>query len=104
VSAIAVHNAILERRPDLHALLCQPYYHSREGEAGGKQKHYPMPIFGMRDGRFTSQYSTTFVENAQHIPGVPKLTAAQDEALTCGRRSARSCATRWRSSRAISSS
>jgi hypothetical protein len=80
-SSIAVHNAILERRPDLHALLCQPYYHSREGEAGGKQKYYAMPIFGMRDGRFTSQYSRTFVENAQHIPGVPALTAAQDEAL-----------------------
>jgi hypothetical protein len=81
VSSVAVHNAILERRPDLHALLCQPYYHSREGEAGGRQRHYAMPIFGMRDGRFTSQYSRTFVENAQHIPGVPKLTAAQNEAL-----------------------
>jgi hypothetical protein len=81
VSAVAVHNAILERRPDLHALLCQPYYHSREGEAGGRQRYYAMPIFGARDGRFTSQYSRTFVENAQHIPGVPKLTAAQDEAL-----------------------
>jgi hypothetical protein len=81
VSSIAVHNAILERRPDLHALLCQPYYHSREGEAGGRQRYYAMPIFATRDGRFTSQYSRTFVENAQHIPGVPKLTAAQDEAL-----------------------
>ncbi|HXJ83364.1 MAG TPA: TauD/TfdA family dioxygenase [Candidatus Methylomirabilis sp.] len=81
VSAIAVHNAILERRPDLHALLCQPYYHSREGEVGGKQRYYAMPIFGMRDGRFTSQYSRTFVENAQHIPGVPPLTATQNEAL-----------------------
>jgi hypothetical protein len=40
-----------------------------------------MPIFAMRDGRFTSQYSRTFVENAQGIPGVPPLTAAQDEAL-----------------------
>jgi hypothetical protein len=81
VSAPAVHNAILERRPDLHALLCAPYYHSREGEAGGRQKYYAMPIFGMRDGRFTSQYSRTFVENAQGIPGVPPLTAAQNEAL-----------------------
>ena len=81
VSGPAVHNAILERRPDLHALLCQPYYHVREGEAGGKQQHYAMPVFGMRDGRFTSQYSRTFVENAQHLPGVPPLTAAQNEAL-----------------------
>lgn len=81
VSGPAVHNAILARRPDLHALLCAPYYHSREGEAGGRQRYYPMPIFGMRDGRFTSQYSRTFVENAQGIPGVPPLTAAQNEAL-----------------------
>jgi hypothetical protein len=81
VSAPAVHNEILSRRPDLHALLCAPYHHSREGEAGGRTRHYAMPIFGLRDGRFTSQYSRTFVENAQHIPGVPPLTAAQNEAL-----------------------
>ena len=81
VSSVAVHNAILERRPDLHALLCRPYFHSREGEAGGRQRFYAMPIFGMRDGRFTSQYSRTFVENAQHIPGVPPLSAAQSAAL-----------------------
>jgi len=35
----------------------------------------------MRDGRFTSQYSRTFVEAAQRLPGVPPLTAAQNEAL-----------------------
>jgi len=35
----------------------------------------------MRDDRFTSQYSRTFVENAQGLPGVPPLTAAQNEAL-----------------------
>jgi hypothetical protein len=81
VSAPAVHNAILARRPDLHALLCAPYYHSREGEAGGRQRYYAMPIFGMRDGRFTSQYSRTFVENAQGLPGVPRLTASQNDAL-----------------------
>ena len=81
VSAPAIYNAILERRPDLHALLCAPYYHVREGERGGKQHFYAMPVFGMRDGRFTSQYSRTFVENAQQISGVPPLTEAQNAAL-----------------------
>ena len=81
VSGPAVYNTILDRRPDLHALLCAPYYHVREGEAGGKQQFYAMPVFGMREGRFTSQYSRTFVENAQHLPGVPKLTEAQNAAL-----------------------
>ena len=81
VSAAAVYNTILARRPDLHALLCAPYYHVREGERGGKQQYYAMPVFGMRDGRLTSQYSRTFVENAQHLPGVPPLTDAQNAAL-----------------------
>jgi len=80
-SAVAVHNAILARRPDLHALLCQPYYHTRQGEAGGEARYYAMPLFATRAGRFTSQYSRTFVEAAQRIPEVPRMTAAQDEAL-----------------------
>ncbi len=80
-SAVAVHNTILARRPDLHALLCQPYYHTRQGEAGGELKYYAMPLFAVRDGRFTSQYSRTFVEAAQRLPEVPRMTAAQDEAL-----------------------
>jgi TfdA family taurine catabolism dioxygenase TauD len=81
VSSAAVYNTILERRPDLHALLCANYYHVREGEKGGKQQYYAMPVFGMRDGRLTSQYSRTFVENAQHVPEVPRLTDAQNAAL-----------------------
>jgi len=40
-----------------------------------------MPVFGLRDGRLTSQYSRTFVENAQRLPGVPPLTDAQNAAL-----------------------
>ncbi|HZP37654.1 MAG TPA: TauD/TfdA family dioxygenase [Methylomirabilota bacterium] len=82
VSVPAVANEILARRPDLHALLCSDYYRSRQGEeVGGEAACYAMPIFAMRDGKFTSQYSRTFVEAAQKIPSVPRLTAAQDEAL-----------------------
>jgi len=81
VSSAAVYNTILQKRPDLHALLRAPYYHVREGEAGGKQQYYTMPVFGQRAGRLTSQYSRTFVENAQGVAGVPPLTAAQNEAL-----------------------
>ncbi len=82
VSSVAVHDAILERRPDLHALLCQDYYRSREGEeVTGERRHYALPVFAVRDGHFTSQYSRTFVEAAQRIPEVPRMSAAQDEAL-----------------------
>jgi len=82
VSVPAVSNAILERRPDLHALLCSDYHRSRQGEeAGGEGSCYAMPIFAMREGKFTTQYSRTFVEAAQKIATIPRLTPAQDEAL-----------------------
>jgi hypothetical protein len=82
VSVPAVSNAIRDRRPDLHTLLCADYPRSRQGEeAGGEASCYALPIFAMRDGKFTTQYSRTFVEAAQKIAGIPRLTAAQDEAL-----------------------
>jgi hypothetical protein len=81
-SSVAVHNAILDRRPDLHALLCQDYYRSRDGEElGGERRVYALPVFAARDGHFTSHYSRTFVEAAQRLPDVPRLTPAQEEAL-----------------------
>lgn len=82
VSAVTVRNEILKRRPDLHDLLCRPYWRTRETQdVGGGRKVYAMPVFGFRDGHFCTQYSRTFVEEAQRIDGVPKMTAAMDEAL-----------------------
>jgi hypothetical protein len=81
-SAVAAHNTILKRRPDLIEELLKPYHRSRFGEeAGGDRTAYPLPLFGVRDGRFTSHYSRTYVESAQMIDGVPKLTERQIEAL-----------------------
>ena len=82
VSVPAVSNAILARRPDLHALLCSDYYRSRQGEeVGGEAAVYALPVFAMREGRFTTQYSRTFVEAAQKIASVPRLRPEQGEAL-----------------------
>jgi hypothetical protein len=81
-SSVAVSNVLLERRPDLHALLCRDYVRNRQGEeAGGERMTYAMPVFAARDGHFTSHYSRTFIEAAQLLPGVRPLTAAENEAL-----------------------
>ena len=81
-SSPAVHNEILRRRPDLLELLYQPYPRSRLGEEkGGENLHYLLPIFGLRDGKFTSHYSRTFIEAAEKMPGVPRLSTAQWEAI-----------------------
>jgi hypothetical protein len=82
VSAVSVAHAIRARRPDLHALLCEDYWRSRQGEeAGGECQVYALPLFATHRGKFTTQYSRTFVEAAQKLPDVPRLTAAQNEAL-----------------------
>ena len=82
VSSVSISNEILKRRPDLHALLWSDYHRTRQGEEqGGDRRVYALPVFAARDGRFTSQYSRTFVEAAQLLPEVPSMTAAQDEAL-----------------------
>ena len=81
-STPAIHNAILARRPDLLEELFHDYWRSRFGEEGTtKETAYPLPIFGLRDGKFTSHYSLTFIEAAQMAPGVPKLTDRQVEAI-----------------------
>jgi hypothetical protein len=82
VSAVSVAETIRARRPDLHALLYQDYWRSRQGEeAGGETHTYALPIFAEHAGKFTTQYSRTFVEAAQKLPGVPPMSRAQDEAL-----------------------
>jgi hypothetical protein len=81
-SSVAVHNEMIRRRPDLAAVLYQDVYRSRFGEeAAENDVAYPLPVFGVRDGKFTSHYSLTFIEVAQMVPGVPKLTDAQREAI-----------------------
>lgn len=81
-STAAVHNAMLERRPDLLELLYQPIYRSRLGEeADGAERTYPLPVFALRAGKLTSHYSRTYVEAAQLVPGTPPMSTEQWAAL-----------------------
>jgi Taurine catabolism dioxygenase TauD, TfdA family len=81
-SSPKVYNEILKRRPDLHALLCKPLPRSRFGEeAGGEHVAYDLPVFGVRDGLLTSHFSLTYIESAQLLPRVRKLTDAEHEAI-----------------------
>src|SRR5262249_6623735 len=52
------------------------------GEGGGGERGGEgVGVLGGGGGGFTSQYSRTFVEAAQRIPEIPRMTAARDEAL-----------------------
>jgi len=81
-SSATVYNEMLRRRPDLHALLCKPIPRSRFGEEeGGRHVAYDLPVFGVRDGKLTSHFSLTYIENAQMLPGVRTLSDAEHEAI-----------------------
>lgn len=82
VSTPMIHNAMLERRPELLELLFEPWFHSRQQEQRpGELPWYRNPIFCVHEGRFTSQYSRSYVESAQRFEQVPRLTPQQNEAL-----------------------
>ncbi|WP_270937070.1 TauD/TfdA family dioxygenase [Falsiroseomonas oryzae] len=85
VSTVAIHDAMAARRPDLLAVLYQEFWRARPADEEGEGMAscpFPMPVFARGpDGDFTSQYSRTYVEMAQGMPGVPPLTPQQVEAM-----------------------
>lgn len=83
VSTAFLYNEIRRLRPDLHALLCGPYHRflPNTDRLAAQERVFSMPIFGVRDGKLTCQYSRTFVEQAQEMDGIPRLGPAGVEAL-----------------------
>lgn len=82
VSAAAIHNEALKRRPDLIDAFYADWHNSRQGdEQPGESRAYPKPIFGFRDGHFTGLFSPAYIRSAQEFPEVPRLTKVQEEAL-----------------------
>ena len=84
VSSVAIHNEMARRRPDLLRVFYEPFWRMRpEDEEGDRpDRVFPMPVFARAaDGSFTSQYSRTYINQAQEIEGVPPLTEQQNAAM-----------------------
>jgi hypothetical protein len=82
VSATAVYNALLERRPELAEVLFGDFYRSSIGdEVGTDAPYYMLPVFTMQGSAFTSDLSRIYIEQAQIFPEIPRLTDLQIEAL-----------------------
>ncbi len=81
-SSATAYNEMLRRRPDLVKELTFDFYRTRNGEipVGETKPYIRQPVFSIKDGYFTGRSSGTKVMQAQDLPGVPKLTAAQLEA------------------------
>jgi len=83
VSSTAIADEIARTRPDLAAVLEQPFTYDRKGEIPeGKGPHYPIPIVHRLAGRTTVYFARDFIESAQkRFDDIPRLTPAQIEAL-----------------------
>jgi hypothetical protein len=83
VSALTVHNVLLEERPDLLQVLLQPFNIDWRGEEPeGQEPWYRSPMFSYHEGRMTSR-----VTSRQYFSSVTRydeslaLTDLQKEAL-----------------------
>jgi hypothetical protein len=82
-SSVAVHNEMLRRRPDLVGELTFRFYRSRRGEIppGETEPWTRQPVFSVKDGYFAARGATGTLMRTQKLPGVPKLTDKQLEAI-----------------------
>jgi hypothetical protein len=82
VSSAAIHNEILATRPDLAQVLYQPFYSDIRGEEPkGRKPYYVEPRFATFKGRFYGTHGPNYVRSAQRFDEVPRLSAAQHEAM-----------------------
>jgi hypothetical protein len=81
-SSVAAHNVMIEKRPNLAALLHAPLYFSRQQEqAPDEPPFYANPVWDEAAGVLCSKWNRNRVISAQAIEGVPALTALQHEAM-----------------------
>jgi hypothetical protein len=82
VSAGAVHNAILEQRPELLDTLYRPFWWQRHNiDSANDSPFYAMPVFAREEGRFAVTLMQVLIERAHRSAEVPDLTSSQREAL-----------------------
>ncbi len=82
VSSAAVHNEMLARRPDLLALLYQPwYYKTHNVDLANDDPWCHQPIFAIQQGHFVAYVLRVLIDRAYELPELPDMGAAQKEAL-----------------------
>ena len=81
-SSMAVHNVMLERRPELLERLYQPLPLDRRGEVPeGKAPFYEAPVFNEYAGKISVLYSRGHIGWSQRFPEARRLTQEDIEAV-----------------------
>ncbi len=81
-SSVALHNEMLKRSPELVNELYWKFYRSRSDDVSpGEVPYMRQGIFNFHDGYFAARGVSANIAKAQKLPGVPRFTAAQIEAM-----------------------
>jgi hypothetical protein len=81
-SSMAVYKEIEARRPDLLAVLMQPFYYLRHTVDKGNDRPWcRQPVFSFREGWFACCLLRVLIERAHRHPDLPDLKSQQIEAL-----------------------
>lgn len=93
-SSVTLYNEMLKARPDLVKELTFRFYLARKGPipVGEKDPWERLPIFSVTDGYFAARGISAHMEKGQKLPGVPKYTEKQKEAIELFKTTANSLA------------
>jgi len=82
VSSVALYQRMKEERPDLLAVLQQPFWYKRHNvDSGNEHAYYQQPVFSFHEGRFASSLLRVLIDRAYDSGDTPEMTSTQREAL-----------------------
>ena len=82
VSSAAVHNRILETRPDLLSALYEPwYYRTHNVDTSNEDPWCKQPIFALHDGKWVAYILRVLIDRAYEMDELPDMTLVQRQAL-----------------------
>ncbi len=82
VSSMSVYNEIRRRRPDLLAVLMEPFLYKRHTvDLGNERPYCEQPVFSFWEEHFASVFLRVLIERAYASEDTPAMTALQREAL-----------------------
>ena len=81
-SSVAIHNRLVEERPELADALYDEFPYDFRGEqAEGSKPYYMVPVFTEWDGRLFCRAIPPYILASQRHPEAPRLTPLQKDAL-----------------------
>jgi hypothetical protein len=81
-SSAAIYAEIARRRPDLAAVLHEPFPFDRNGEEKpGEPPFFTLPVCRLAGGRLRTFYIGWYIRDSQRHADAPRLTRAQHEAI-----------------------